>query len=470
MLACGKKETEQKDTIELQDVDYGVNGAFTINVWFRHDQENFEDYQREQFFGHGDPSRSTPSRNQVHWQFEQSGTIRTIVYDATDPDQYGCDYCNGDNEAIEASTGDPCGWNRECWGPYKGWSDTMPSQHGAVDNGNMWHMLTLTTHPDGSKGYSVYLDGQMRAGMPYAGMGVDMFETDENWTRVQTAMAGDPINPEGPMRFCGRLATYGGAETGYWADENLHGFDAGWHSRRYFMGKVTHASFFSAAMTKAQVNALMQSYIDQYNLPDMMLNATWPAPSPPPPTPVASSAASDIKLTLVVIASGSVSDYSVGQISDIEAKVAYTLGVAARAVAVTVEAANSVRITITVNYESEEDAELGSELLAEQVESTSAASEFLSTVGYNVTVESIQSSPTVEASGGDSDNSSTLSDGAIGGIAAGGFVFLLLVGAAILITQGTKNNSKSKGTSTIKIPSATSDKAGEKDKFDVHNV
>ena len=138
--------------------------------------------------------------------------------------------------------------------------------------------------------------------------------------------------------------------------------------------------------------------------------------------------------------------------------------------AVTVEAANSVRITIPVNYESEEDAELGSELLAEQVESTSAASEFLSTVGYTVTVESIQSSPTVEASGGDSDNSSTLSDGAIGGIAAGGFVFLLLVGAAILITQGTKNNSKSKGTSTIKIPSATSDKAGEKDKFDVHNV
>merc|ERR1712144_186564 len=35
------------------------------------EDENFDDYQREQFFGHGDPSRSTPSRNQVHWQFEQ---------------------------------------------------------------------------------------------------------------------------------------------------------------------------------------------------------------------------------------------------------------------------------------------------------------------------------------------------------------------------------------------------------------
>ena len=88
MIACGAADTEQKDTLELDDVDYGVNGAFTINVWFRHDQENFENFQREQFFGHGNPSRSTPSRNQVHYQFERSGTIRTIVYDATDSDQY----------------------------------------------------------------------------------------------------------------------------------------------------------------------------------------------------------------------------------------------------------------------------------------------------------------------------------------------------------------------------------------------
>ena len=50
MIACGAKDTEQKDTLELADVDYGSSGAFTINVWFRHDQENFENYQREGYY------------------------------------------------------------------------------------------------------------------------------------------------------------------------------------------------------------------------------------------------------------------------------------------------------------------------------------------------------------------------------------------------------------------------------------
>ena len=40
MLACGKKDTEQKDTLELADVDYAdASGAFTINVWYRHDED-----------------------------------------------------------------------------------------------------------------------------------------------------------------------------------------------------------------------------------------------------------------------------------------------------------------------------------------------------------------------------------------------------------------------------------------------
>ena len=34
VIACGSKDTEQKDTLELADVDYAdASGAFTINVW-----------------------------------------------------------------------------------------------------------------------------------------------------------------------------------------------------------------------------------------------------------------------------------------------------------------------------------------------------------------------------------------------------------------------------------------------------
>ena len=65
------KDTQQKDALELADVDYGSSGAFTINAWFRHDQENFENWETgnppmEQFFGHGDPAKSMPTTNQLH--------------------------------------------------------------------------------------------------------------------------------------------------------------------------------------------------------------------------------------------------------------------------------------------------------------------------------------------------------------------------------------------------------------------
>ena len=55
VISCGSATTLQKDTLELADVDYGKNGAFTMNVWFRHDKENFADLHKEILFGHGEP-------------------------------------------------------------------------------------------------------------------------------------------------------------------------------------------------------------------------------------------------------------------------------------------------------------------------------------------------------------------------------------------------------------------------------
>ena len=102
VIACGSKDTEQKDTLELADVDYAdASGAFTINVWYRHDEDDHANASKEQFFGHGDPSQLMPTANQVHVMFErggadsnaairyyeESGTVRTILYDADDPAQ-----------------------------------------------------------------------------------------------------------------------------------------------------------------------------------------------------------------------------------------------------------------------------------------------------------------------------------------------------------------------------------------------
>ena len=67
-IACGKIDDTiiQKDTLSFADVDYGSNGSWAWSVWFRHEAGvNYPDYQREQFFGHGDPIFPTTAFDQV---------------------------------------------------------------------------------------------------------------------------------------------------------------------------------------------------------------------------------------------------------------------------------------------------------------------------------------------------------------------------------------------------------------------
>ena len=67
-IACGKIDDTitQKDTLSFADVDYGSSGSWAWSVWFRHEAGvNYPDYQREQFFGHGDPVFPTTSFDQV---------------------------------------------------------------------------------------------------------------------------------------------------------------------------------------------------------------------------------------------------------------------------------------------------------------------------------------------------------------------------------------------------------------------
>ena len=90
-IKCGDitEHSHQKDFLALADVDYGANGKWAMSVWYRHDPEdNFEGYQREQFFGHGDPVFPTTARNQVHIQYEKDDGILAIIKDSKDLDRY----------------------------------------------------------------------------------------------------------------------------------------------------------------------------------------------------------------------------------------------------------------------------------------------------------------------------------------------------------------------------------------------
>ena len=385
VISCGSATTLQKDTLELADVDYGKNGAFTMNVWFRHDKENFADLHKEILFGHGDPALSAGgSPNMLHVWLElgyEAGrpvtenpiwkdynTIRTLMGDSNDPPSYTCPFCESlglsESDTYGAQT---CGEHTNCWGGPRVQVESLPSEHAAYDADADWHMYTVTTHPEGGKGFSVYVDGTLIGSDPYNGKGIDGFDYDtragqpfctdctelhdywkpiyqdkttkdncvdddetfspamlefqqlgplpvpgacayvasnlptycfnpsimahccascgplngynSSWTPVRGvpgattaerefwARGGDPIDPLGTMRFCGRLTGFHSGDlytpdtVSSWKDITDN---AGWHKNRYFLGKLAHASFYSTAMSQTQVQALYQSYLDQY--------------------------------------------------------------------------------------------------------------------------------------------------------------------------------------------------------------
>ena len=243
-IACGSATTGQKDTLELADLDYGTSGAWALNFWVRNPPgSDFAGAQREQFFGHGDPLMPTTTRNQVHLQFESSGAVRTIVYDGTDADRNSV--CPPPCTACDDSHSSECRKLRSSVG---GSTDSEPVFGSVTDE--QWHMLTLTTHPGiaHTKGYTLYIDGQTRANSPHIeGVGVDNYGGDPA-SRAQTANGGDPIQPKGPMRLCGRAM-----------DEDNDGVPD-FNDNRYFMGQVAHVSVYDFALSQSQVAFLHSLY------------------------------------------------------------------------------------------------------------------------------------------------------------------------------------------------------------------
>jgi hypothetical protein len=133
----------------------------------------------------------------------------------------------------------------------KFWSDDDPPKMlGTIGITNdEWHMVTVTTHPDGSKGHVTYIDGVARSAIPYrAGVGEDPGYANG------PVNGGDPIDPVGPFRFCGR------EKPGDWSGEAGAVFDA----ERYSNVELAHFSVYEGAMTGAQVEELRQAYFTRF--------------------------------------------------------------------------------------------------------------------------------------------------------------------------------------------------------------
>jgi hypothetical protein len=115
-----------------------------------------------------------------------------------------------------------------------------------------WHMLTITTRPDGKKGFAFYIDGVKRAALPSeAGVGWDRYDYNNGGDPMN---GGDPIDPVGPFRFCGREIP------GDWTGEANVQFDA----RRNSNVQLAHFSVYNEAMTDAQIEDLRQAYVTRF--------------------------------------------------------------------------------------------------------------------------------------------------------------------------------------------------------------
>ena len=147
--------------------------------------------------------------------------------------------------------------------------ETLPLSF--TDNGD-WHHLVLTTKGHG-KGMDMYIDGKLEATHPRglnceqeAGgcIGLNKGNSDPSRYFNANGVGGEPIDPAGDMRLCGRQI--GGAITNDLAHTGNEDF-AQFDPRRYFHGQVAHFAVWDSPLSHHQVNALLGEYRLMYRLP-----------------------------------------------------------------------------------------------------------------------------------------------------------------------------------------------------------
>ena len=170
-----------------------------------------------------------------------------------------------------------------------------------------------------------------------------------------------------------------------------------------------------------------------------------PSPSPPLPQPPPPPSTGTVVLTLT--ASSSVSDYSDNDKSSLQQKVARAVGVDKSLVTISVAAA-SVRITATIAVPAYTTAYVLQALLSSSLGTADAASTAL-----GVTVEEV---PTITfESATASDSSSALTVPLLVGIAAGTFVFGVLLASGVCVMVHRRQQKNKPGREKLPDPEAS---------------
>ena len=216
-----------QNAILLENVPYGRNGSFAVNFWMRRVDTSNEALDGRSYgylFAHsalnggaGEEESNrvsiyVPERQRASW-----GTVRAFVRDNDDGAGKNLTYVDSDG-LVQSET------NRR-------FSGTIT--HGDINNGS-WHMITLSTLTNGTKGFNLYLDGSLEASLGE--------QSVSNWSNLpQIPGGGDSFLASGPLVLCSR--------------SDLNGEDP-----RFFDGAITHLSLFNQALNGDQVGQLFKEY------------------------------------------------------------------------------------------------------------------------------------------------------------------------------------------------------------------
>ncbi|KAL4430893.1 hypothetical protein ABPG75_006149 [Micractinium tetrahymenae] len=214
------------DASMLDTVPYAASGPFAVNLWMRRlPGANVNGTYYSYLYSHTgatiSPAGQSPNQvaiylpNAGHPAF---GVVRAIVADASDsgPDLFYLD-SDGTVGSDLTQEGRP--------------RTPLHAGKGRYVNDGRWHMITLSTLPSGTKGYALYIDGDLAGQLGPGSATTDGSPVD--------ATGGGPANLTDTIYLCSR------SDSDY---------------QRFFDGSVAHLLLFDRALTAQNVAGLYKAY------------------------------------------------------------------------------------------------------------------------------------------------------------------------------------------------------------------
>lgn len=211
VLEC---DEARQSRVSLPGVTYGQEGPFSVVFWVRTRVEPGKAFDYAYSHGYKTGSNGS-SANLVSLYFPQQehpdyGVMRAMARDANDvAGQAGAQPFYLDTNGCVA--------NPKC---------EAPTNMSLVANDATWHMVGLTTHPDGGKGFEIYVDGEQ-----VSSVDSNTIYRDANGNRLAVT-GGDPLELEGDIVLCGR-----------------NDLDPS----RFFSGNIAHLMIFNESLTAEQM-------------------------------------------------------------------------------------------------------------------------------------------------------------------------------------------------------------------------